>query len=248
MQLLITAAGSGTRSGLDGHLRKEILPIYDCREGRLVLRPIIDVIINRYNNLGIRNTVVVLARGDQRTESYLREYFPDVEIVYQERRHGFGDAVLSASDYISGDFILNAGDGLIFNDALLRDFVQMSFSKRGSISLALMEVDDPRRYGVATVEGKAPIYTVLGLEEKPQNPRSNLALMAVYRLSPEIFGELRAVRSNNVELTPSINSLIEKGTPANGMVFSRKEWLSVGVAERYVDVLQNTLEKSSPCL
>lgn len=247
MQVLITAAGLGTRSGLDGHIRKEMLPVYDCREGRLVLRPIIDVIMHRYRSHGFSDFVVVLGRNDSRTRSYLEEFSPETEIVIQNSPKGFGDAVLTASDLIHDRFILNCGDGILISRNDTDRFVEKALSGRYSMVLGLMETDNPGRYGIASVSRKNGEILVEGVVEKPENPASNLAMVAVYQLNELIFGELKKEKKGPLELTPAIDALISAGQITGAVQVERENWLSVGRVDDYMRVLSSTYSYSFPC-
>ena len=241
MKAVITAAGSGIRSGLDGKFRKEMLPIYDVRERRIVLRPILDCIITRISRLGINEIAVITDPHDDSTNNYLKRNFPSVSILNQERKLGFGNAVLMARDFIGNDeFILNAGDGILLDEQMMQSSLS---GKRSEIILYLMKVDHPERYGVAEIYKKGRKNYVLSVVEKPKIPKSNLALCAVYKLNGKIFDYLKGDHSNNVELTPSINALI-KDTEIEGMVVPKNQWQSVGRAEDYIKVLRTTLAYS----
>ncbi|MDA8143605.1 MAG: sugar phosphate nucleotidyltransferase, partial [Thermoplasmatales archaeon] len=112
MKAVITAAGLGTRSGLDGKIRKEMLPVYDIRNGRIVLRPIIDVIISNLLIAGLDEIAVVLDPQDLFTKNYIETNFPEAQILFQIEKRGYGHAVLTAKEFVGkGSFILNAGDG-----------------------------------------------------------------------------------------------------------------------------------------
>ena len=241
MKGLITAAGLGTRSGLDGKLRKEMLPVYDVRDGRIVLRPILDVILTEFSRNGIKDVAVVMDPGDNCTRDYLEANFPEVTLLFQEEKRGYGHAVLMAKDFMgSDDFILNAGDGLVLKESVLKDMVS---AKGSSIYLALIPVPNPENYGcpeILIVNGKPVIR---GVMEKPSNPPSNFALCALYRLTPQIFEEIDS-SGRNVELTPAIDRVIRKGISTHADFLERKDWISVGKAESYVDVLRATLEKA----
>lgn len=241
MKGVITAAGLGTRSGLDGKMRKEMLPVYDIRDGKLVLRPIIDVIITNMLSSGISEIAVILDAADRWTREYLETEFPAVEILYQKEKRGFGHAVLMAKDFVGKEsFVLNAGDGIVLNEKTVPELLKWDGT---GIFLTLMHVDDPRRYGTAEILEQNGEIEVIGVVEKAPNPPSNLALCALYRLPSEVFAYLSGVRGTNIELTPAINSLIKDGVPTKAIVIDRKEWISVGRAESYVNVLDSTLAR-----
>lgn len=242
MKAVITAAGLGRRSGLDGKMRKEMLPIYDYRDGRLVLRPIIDVIISNFHSHGISEVAVVLDPDDRWTREYIRIEFPEVTILFQNEKKGFGHAVLMARDFVGDDdLILNAGDGLVLRE----DILPMMMDSACDVFLVLMQVPDPEKYGTAEIVQKEGRDQVRRLVEKAANPPSNFALCAFYRLPSRIFAFLDEEDGENVELTPAINRLISEGTKTEAMVIEKKEWVSVGRAESYVSVLQTTLDRCS---
>jgi len=99
MKAIITAAGFRSRSGLNGVMRKELLSIDHYRDGSIVLRPIIDVLIYNPERAGVRDIAVILDRKDAISQPYLKETYPSVSIVLWKERKEFGDAVLSASDF-----------------------------------------------------------------------------------------------------------------------------------------------------
>lgn len=242
MKGVITAAGLGTRSGLDGKMRKEMLPVYDRRDGRLVLRPIIDVLLTGYRNNGIRKSAVVLDPSDRWTREYIEVEFPDVEILYQEKKQGFGHAVMMARDFVGDDsFILNAGDGMVLEKNVLKEMVSWDST---CVFLTLMTVPNPERYGTAEIQIEDGNPAVKGLVEKSPNSPSNFALCALYRLPHTIFDNLSGRSGKNIELTPAIDALIRSGVETKATVIDRKDWVSVGRAEGYIDVLKSTLEKS----
>lgn len=241
MKGVITAAGLGTRSGLDGKMRKEMLPVYDLREGRLVLRPIIDVLLTGLKVNEISDIAVVLDPSDRWTREYIEVEFPEVEILYQKEKLGFGHSVLMAKDFVGNDsFILNAGDGMVLQRGVLKDMI--AWNSQG-VHLTLMTVPNPEKYGTAEIQLEDGNPTVTGLVEKSPNPPSNFALCALYRLPGTIFEHLSGKTGKNIELTPAIDTLIKSGIETKATVVDRKDWVSVGRAEGYIDVLKSTLDK-----
>lgn len=242
MKAVITAAGLGTRSGLDGKLRKEMLPIYDRRDGELVLRPMIDCIINRLQNGGISDFIVVVDPEDHYTKEYIEKEFDNVEFAFQREKRGFGDAVLKARPYVNDEpFILNAGDGLVLPQEHVNQVVKTAVENRDSNVLTLFRVPNPQRYGTARVEKADDYLKVMEVVEKSSTPPSSMALAAFYSFSSGIMDYIED-KGSNIELTPAINSMIKAGTRTMGLEIERPYWVSVGVAKEYVDVLRRTLK------
>lgn len=263
MKGLITAAGLGTRSGLNGRIRKEMLPIYERENQKIYLRPMLDVIYGRMKSCGISDIMLVLNPGDAVTREYVRQNLGDATIVFQESPEGYGNAVLQARDSAGDeDILLSAGDGLILDSRILRSVVD--HHRGGCIELLLFRVSEPSRYGVAEIEGDTSglrslqqssdssvtaverigdvTFPVLGVEEKPQHPKSDLALCANYILPASIFDSLEKSRTGTEELTPAIDLLLKSGVPAHGIVLPTSQWVSVGRAEEYAAVLSRSLD------
>lgn len=242
MKGVITAAGLGTRSGLNGRLRKELLPIYLKLGGDIVLRPILDAVYSRMVDHGVNDIAIILNPADEITHAYIRANLPDATILHQERQRGFGDAVLQAREFIDGnDFLLNAGDGIILNDTAYSTGLEIH-KKTGSSVLFLMRVEDPKRYGVAEVMQQDGYMVVKSVEEKPSKPKSNLALCATYIFNSEILGRIDHSIQANIELTPAIDALTFAGRTVFAVEVQRDEWISVGHAVDYSASLARTLD------
>ncbi|BAB59671.1 glucose-1-phosphate thymidylyltransferase [Thermoplasma volcanium GSS1] len=237
LQGLITAAGLGTRSGASQFYRKEMFSIYDARDGKVVIRPIIDCVIYRMKISGIDDIIVVLDPKDEVTKKYIELSYPDVQIAYQTEKRGYGDAVHSALQFIHGPFLLNAGDGVLFDDNTEKRIVD---SYKSGNRLIAFKVDDPRRYGVVEMDENG---NIAGLEEKPNLPKSNLALAAIYILDKSVLNEIDTGKAN-VELTDAIDRTIKKGVKSDVIEIDRSEWISVGLADRYADVVSETRIKA----
>ena len=242
MKGVITAAGLGTRSGLNGRIRKELLPIYLKLGGDIVLRPILDAVYSRMVDHGVNDIAIILNPADEITHAYIRANLPDATILHQERQRGFGDAVLQAREFIDGnDFLLNAGDGIILNDTAYSTGLEIH-KKTGSSVLYLMRVEDPKRYGVAEVMQQDGYMVVKSVEEKPSKPKSNLALCATYIFNSEILGRIDHSIQANIELTPAIDALTFAGRTVFAVEVQRDEWISVGHAVDYSASLARTLD------
>ncbi len=230
MDALITAAGKGTRANLPENMRKEMLPVYSIRNKKIVLRPVLDCIIYNLNKINIKKFFVILNKNDNATENYLKSLNYNIEFIYQNKPDGFGKAVLLGKDYIKKDFVLNAGDGIVLNENKMRLAIDLYKNKNNNV-LTLMKVNNPKNYGIATVD-KDYISKV---EEKPVNPQSNYALAAFYILKNEIFNYLKYD-----ELTPAINEMIRNNIKTNYVKINKYEWASIGNSNNYYKILGRT--------
>ena len=235
MKAVVTAAGLGTRSGLDGKFRKEMLPLYDMRDGKLVLRPVIDIVLTRIQDAGADEVAVVLQPKDSMTGEYVRKEFPDVQIIHQEKPAGFGNAVYSARDFLRGDALVHAGDAFMLD----RDRY-LAMKRETSSRLYLFHVENPSKYGNARVDKSSG--RILEVKEKPQNPMSNMALCAVYRFMFPLFP---FVKEDDVEFTVSMERALESGEIIYNEELQPDLWVSVGNAETYVEKVERTFRYHS---
>ncbi len=181
----------------------------------------------------------------------LREILSDIhlEFVYQWFPKGFGDAVLRASQFVGDDpFVVHAGDGLILNGAQVYRELVDSFKRTGASAMLLTRiVNNPTRYGVVSgrfvVVNGARVFEVEGVVEKPRNPPSSMALVAVYVFDHLILDALKSTGTGptgEVELTDGVMRLIRDAGRVYALELdeSKYKWLSVGTPEGYLKALE----------
>ena len=233
---IITAAGLGTRSGLDGKFRKELLPIYDRIDDRLVLRPVIDVVYRRLRKYGCNKIILVLDPADQMSKLYVESNFEDFEIVFQKEKKGFGNAVFIAAQAAgNSDFVLNAGDGVVANSSYYE-----TICTSGCTNLNIFRVDHPEKYGNAVLDESSK--TVREVVEKPQHPKSNFAIAALYFFKNDF---VQFLDQSTVELTDSINNYIKAGNRVSYNIMDRNDWISIGRKDEYYKVLERSYKISA---
>lgn len=243
---IITAAGLGTRLlPLTKEIPKEMLPIFvEGSHGKLLLKPLIQVIFEQLYSIGIGEFFIIVGRGKRAIEDY---FTPDLEFVEFLRRRdkndyavemegfyekivkslivflnqpepkGFGDAVLRTKRLIDETFIVHAGDTYIASSNLehIRRLIDIHSRYNCSATLLVMEVEDPRPYGV--IGGKMveeDVWIVEEVEEKPDRPWSKIAILPVYIFEREIFECLAEVplgKGGELQLTDGIGCLIRRG-------------------------------------
>lgn len=127
----------------------------------------------------------------------------------QDEAGGIAQA-LGLAENVCGDSktIVLLGDN-IFTDELT-PFCQAFHEQKKGAKVLLKEVHDPQRYGVAEVaNGK-----IVGIEEKPKNPKSSLAVTGIYFYDPEVFHIVRTLKPSGrgeLEITDVNNAYVGRG-------------------------------------
>ena len=162
-----------------------------------------------------------------------------VHFVRQGEAKGLGHAVLQASAFVGDEpFAVLLGDDLIdARDHLLEHMLAVQAEHGGSV-VALLDVgrENIDKYGAVAVEpGDQPVIDgdevvrVTGLVEKPpvDEAPSSLAIIGRYVLSPTVFDVLRDTppgRGGEIQLTDALATLVARGEPVHGVVFSGRRY------------------------
>jgi UTP--glucose-1-phosphate uridylyltransferase len=161
-----------------------------------------------------------------------------VHFVRQGEARGLGHAVLQAAAFVGDEpFAVLLGDDLIdARDLLLEQMLAVQAEHGGSV-IALLDVgrENIDKYGAVAVEPSEhtgngdEVVRVTGLVEKPpvEEAPSSLAIIGRYVLAPEIFDVLRTTspgRGGEIQLTDALATLVERGEPVHGVVFSGRRY------------------------
>ncbi|MFJ3640760.1 glucose-1-phosphate thymidylyltransferase RfbA [Streptomyces sp. NPDC090108] len=196
MRGIVLAGGSGTRlRPLTTIHSKHLLPVYDKPMihyplAVLMLTGIREILlISNPEHLGAYRTLL----GDGRDIGISLSY------AAQERPGGLAEALLLGREFIADQPIcLILGDNIFYGHRL-PGLLREEAKRLDGCTLFGYRVSDPRRYGVATVNAAGD---VLSLEEKPERPRSNLAVTGLY-----MYG--KGVADRAARLTPSARGELE---------------------------------------
>jgi UTP--glucose-1-phosphate uridylyltransferase len=179
-------------------------------------------------------------KGDaERLASVRASEVARVHFVRQGESRGLGHAVLQAASFVGDEpfAVLLADDIVDSRDHLLEQMLAVQQRHGGSV-VALLDVGRERveRYGVAAVahvgdpagDGDA-VVRVTALVEKPpaEEAPSTLALIGRYVLAPDVFGALRGTRpgwGDEIQLTDALATLVARGEPVHGVVFSGRRY------------------------
>ncbi len=208
MKGLILAGGNGTRLGaLSRVTNKHLMPVYD--------RPMIFYPIETMRGMGIREVMIVLGgRSIGDIVELLNdgnEFGLDLTYRYQRDALGIAHAIGLARDFVADDtFCVVLGDNILRGPELAGVANEFESGTWGGGTL-LYRVPDPERFGVAEFDA---LGRIVGFEEKPALPKSNLIPIGVYFLRPaafDIIAHLSPSGRGELEITDVLNHYIPDG-------------------------------------
>ena len=222
---VVLTAGMGTRlRPLTPSTPKPLVPLLN--------RPLIAYALDLMGDLGLHEVAVVTGPDDDKTRDYSTGHAPagmQVSVAVQHAPRGPGDAVASVGDALAGrSVVVLAVDTVLTGaDPGLLDGFEASDAVAG---LLLRSVEDPRAFGVAVLDGDR----VVDLEEKPEHPRSDLALVGLWALAPAAVERVRTNPFINArgesDLTATVATMLDEGGEVRGWILDG-EWLDGGTLE-----------------
>ncbi|MFN8140055.1 MAG: sugar phosphate nucleotidyltransferase [Fimbriimonadales bacterium] len=228
MKGVILAAGKGTRLyPITKRIPKPLLPIAN--------RPTIEYAFDKLRELSVEDVCIIVGENEPQMRESLGDgsrYGLRLSYAKQPEPKGLAHAVSFARDQIQDSpFILYLGDA-IYGDSLvsLRDrFLESECANLNMVK----QVDDPRRFGVANVEGER----IVRLVEKPQHPESNLAMAGVYFFRKQIwdtFETLQPSARGEYEITDAIQMLVDRGETVLAGEYEGS-WFDTGTLDSFLE-------------
>ena len=208
MKGIVLAGGTATRLfPLTIVTNKHLLPIHD--------RPMIYYPIETLAGMGIREVLVIVGGksvGDVVELLADGSHFGlDLTYRYQHGALGIAHAIGLARDFVGDDaFCCVLGDNIL-RGPTLADVAQEFEAGPWGAGTLLYRVPDPERFGVAELDGAG---NVIGFEEKPQVPKSDLIPIGVYFLRPDAFTVIKTLAPSGrgeFEITDVLNHYIPDG-------------------------------------
>lgn len=201
MRGIILAGGTGSRLWPSTvALSKQLIPIYD--------KPLIYYPLSTLMLAGLREVLIISTPADQGAFKQLlgdgSKIGMKISYEIQEKPEGLAQAFLIGEKFLDGQkAALILGDNIFHGNGLGRDLSKFSETKGARIFG--YQVNDPQRYGVAEV---GQMGEVKSIEEKPSQPKSNLAIPGLY-----FFDETVSKKASRVNKSPrgefEITSLLE---------------------------------------
>lgn len=207
MKGVVLAGGLGSRLlPLTKVTNKHLLPVYD--------KPMIYYPIQTMVNAGIRDVLVVT--GGQNAGEFLRLLgngkdfgLQHVNYTYQQGEGGIAQALGLAEFFSDGKPIcVILGDNIIETN-ICRAAEAFRTQGRGA-RIILKQVEDAARFGIAEIQGDR----IIGIEEKPKAPKSDLAVIGVYFYDSTVFEKIRRLKPSGrgeLEITDVNNFYIQEG-------------------------------------
>ncbi|MEV7283962.1 glucose-1-phosphate thymidylyltransferase [Streptomyces sp. NPDC093252] len=240
MKALVLSGGAGTRLRPITHTSaKQLVPVAN--------KPVLFYGLEAIADAGVTEVGIVV--GD--TADEIREAVGDgsrfgVEVTYipQDAPLGLAHAVLIAQDFLGDDdFVMYLGDNFIVGG--ITGLVEEFRADRPDAQILLTKVPNPTAFGVAELDAEGH---VVALEEKPQQPKSDLALVGVYLFTPAIHEAVRSIKPSwrgELEITHAIQWLIDAERRVRSTTISGY-WKDTGNVTDMLEVNRSVLETLQP--
>lgn len=242
MRALVLSGGAGTRLRPLTHTSaKQLVPVAN--------KPVLFYGLEAIAETGITEVGIVVgidAAAEEIKEAVGdgSQFGLDVTFIPQDAPRGLAHAVLIARDFLGDeDFVMYLGDNFIVGGikALVDEFRR----ERPTAQILLTQVPDPTQLGVAELDDHGK---VIGLEEKPKEPKSDLALVGVYMFTAAIHEAVRKIKPSwrdELEITHAIQWLIDQGMDLRSTVISGY-WKDTGNVADMLEVNRTILETLEP--
>lgn len=235
MKAIIPVAGAGTKLRPHTYTQpKALIPL----AGKTVL----SIIVDQLKEAGIDEFIFIVGYLGEKIQDYVKEKYPELtaHFVHQSDRHGIGHAIQLTREFLGNDEVfIVLGDTICEYD--VKALLETPFS-----TLGVKKVDDPRNFGVAEIAEDGLITKVV---EKPQIPKSNMALVGIYKIKET--GMLLECIENNIRnqvmtrgefsITDAIECMIQKGVTFQS--FKVQNWFDCGKKETLLESNATLLKK-----
>ncbi|MEV5568012.1 glucose-1-phosphate thymidylyltransferase [Streptomyces sp. NPDC052196] len=237
MKALALAGGLGSRLRPFSHsMPKQLIPIANT--------PVLVHVLENLRDLGVTQVALVVGDRGQEIATVLGDNaVPGVEITYiqQDEPRGLAHCIAIAQDFLGDDdFVMYLGDNMLVDG--IGDIAEEFREKRPAAQIVVHKVPDPRAFGVAELDEDG---RVLRLVEKPQHPRSDLAVIGVYFFTSAVHAAVAAIQPSargELEVTDALQWLVDQGFEVVARTYAGY-WKDTGKVEDILDCNRELLDR-----
>ena len=228
---IILAGGTGSRLWPSTFIvSKQLIPVYD--------KPLIYYPLSTLMLAGIREILIITTPGDSGAFQKLlgdgMKLGISLQYAVQDNPEGIAQALIIAEEFIESDSVaLILGDNIFHGTGLGRDLAN-SVNLEGSLIFGY-EVSDPERYGVAEVN---PNGNVISIEEKPQKPKSRLAIPGLYFFDKTVSEKSKKIEKSlrgELEITSVLEAYRLEGKLKLRILPRGTAWMDCGTVDSLND-------------
>ena len=240
---IILAGGTGSRlRPVTVGVSKQLLPVYD--------KPMIYYPLTTLINAKIKDILIISTPTDLPIYKRLlgdgSQFGISFSYAIQDKPDGIAGAFLLAEDFVGNDSVcLILGDNILYGQDFQQSLSDHLNNNKDGCTIFGYEVSNPEEFGVATFNKK---NIVTSLEEKPEKPKSNYAVIGLYLYSSdviEVAKSLKPSKRGELEITDVNKYYLSKGKLKGVKIKSGLAWLDTGTHESLLEagLFVNTIEK-----
>jgi len=222
MKALVLSSGRGARLRPFTHsMSKQLMPIAN--------KPILNYVLDKVRDIGVTDVGIIVGEHADEIFDVIGDGSPlgiNVTYIWQHKPLGLAHCVLAAKSFLgSDDFVMCLGDNFLPEG--IGEVADRFAETRPAAQVVVQKVADPRGFGVVEVDGNG---SVLGLQEKPSEPRSDLVIVGIYFFTAAIHQAVAAISFSargELEITDAIQWLVSHGTEVTAYDY-RGYWKDIG--------------------
>lgn len=241
MKGILLAGGTGSRLyPMTKTVSKQLLPVYD--------KPMVYYPLSTLLSLGISNILIITTPRDKEAFTSLlgdgSQFGCSLSYAVQPKPNGLAEAFLIGADFIENDSVaLILGDNLFYGSAIQKQRPSKTDFSGGLIFGK--HVQNPERYGIIEIDAKGNLKSI---EEKPENPKSNLAIPGLYFFDHTVVEKAKQVEPSargELEITDIHNAYWKAGHLRVAVLEQGTAWLDTGTvqslskAHAFVEAIQS---------